>query len=87
VSALSHNPHVRWLGVASGLWATPEDLQEYQKKYAIGIPLLLDESGRLFREFGVNNTPTMIVADASGNITHRIETDQSQKLPQVLQAL
>jgi peroxiredoxin len=87
VSALSHNPHVRWLGVASGLWATPEDLQEYRKKYAVGIPLSLDESGRLFREFGVNNTPTMIVADASGNIIHRIETNQSQTLPQVLQAL
>jgi len=87
VSALSHNPHVRWLGVASGLWSTPEDLQEYRKKYAIGIPLSLDESGGLFREFGVNNTPTMIVADAGGNIIHRIETDQSQTLPQVLQAL
>jgi peroxiredoxin len=87
VSALSHNPRVRWLGVASGLWATPEDLQEYRKKYAIGIPLSLDESGRLFREFGVNNTPTMIVADAGGNIIRRIETDQSQSLPQVLQAL
>jgi thioredoxin-related protein len=62
-------------------------LQEYRKKYAIGIPLSLDESGRLFREFGVNNTPTMIVADASGNIIQRIETDQSQTLPHVLQAL
>jgi peroxiredoxin len=87
VSALSYDPHVRWLGVASGLWATPEDLREYREKYAIGIPLSLDDSGRLFREFGVNNTPTMIVADVSGIIIHRIETDQSQTLPQVLQGL
>ena len=85
VSALSHSTDVRWLGVASGLWATQEDLLDYQKKYQIGIPLSLDESGVLFREFGVNNTPTMIVADAKGNITHRIETDKAQTLPQVLQ--
>ena len=84
VNALSRNPDVRWLGVASGLWVTPEDLLEYQKKYQIGIPLSLDESGELFREFGVNNTPTMIVADAKGNIIHRVETDKSQTLPQVL---
>jgi peroxiredoxin len=84
VSALSHNTDVRWLGVASGLWVTPEDLLEYQKKYQIGIPLSLDESGKLFREFGVNDTPIMIVADAKGNIIHRIETDRAQTLPQVL---
>jgi hypothetical protein len=35
----------------------------------------------------VNNTPVMIVADAKGTIIHRIETDQSQTLPQVLQGL
>jgi peroxiredoxin len=87
VNSLSRNPHVRWLGVASGLWATPEDLQDYRKKYAIGIPLSLDESGEMFREFGVNNTPVMIVADAKGTIIHRIDTDQSQTLSQVLQGL
>src|ERR1700675_3407082 len=87
VNALSRNPDVRWLGVASGLWVPPEDLLEYQKKYQIGIPLSLDESGELFREFGVNNTPTMIVVDAKGNIIHRIETNESQTLPQVLQGL
>jgi peroxiredoxin len=87
VNSLSRNPHVRWLGVASGLWATSEDLQDYQKKYAIGIPLSLDESGKMFREFGVNNTPVMIVADAKGIIIQRIETDKSQTLQQVLQGL
>jgi len=87
VNSLSRNPHVRWLGVASGLWATSEDLQDYQKKYAIGIPLSLDESGKMFREFGVNNTPVMIVADAKGTIIQRIETDKSQTLQQVLQGL
>ena len=87
VTALSHDHHVRWLGVASGLWATPEDLQEYRTKYQVGIPLTLDESGTLFREFGVTNTPTMIVADAKGKIVRSLEAGQTNTLPQALRGL
>jgi peroxiredoxin len=85
VAALSHDPRVRWLGVASGLWATPEDLQEYQTKYKVDIPLTLDQSGSLFREFAVNNTPTIIVSDATGKIVHRVGPDEARTLQQVLQ--
>ncbi len=87
VTALSHNHHVRWLGVASGLWATPEDLQEYRTKYKVGIPLTLDESGTLFREFGVSNTPTMIVANADGKIVRRIEAVNARTLTQAIRGL
>jgi peroxiredoxin len=87
VSALSRSRHVRWLGVASGLWATPQDLRRYRTKYQVDIPLTLDESGRLLREFGVNNTPTIIVVDAQGKIIRRLEPGETANLPQVLQAL
>lgn len=87
VSALYRNAGVRWLGVASGLWVTPGDLREYQQKYQINIPFTLDESGALFREFSVSNTPTIIVADAQGNIIHRMEAGQVQTLPEALQGL
>jgi peroxiredoxin len=63
----------RWLGVASGLWATPPDLREYRLKYHVNIPLTLDDSGALFRAFNVNEVPVVLVADASGRIVHRIE--------------
>jgi peroxiredoxin len=87
VSALSRSSHVRWLGISSGLWATPQDLRQYRIKYQVDIPLTLDESGRLLREFGVNNTPTIIVVDAQGKIIRRIEPGEAATLPQVLQAL
>jgi peroxiredoxin len=87
VTALSHNLHLRWLGVASGLWATPKDLQEYRTKYNVGIPLTLDESGTLFREFGVSNTPTIIVADAQGSIVRRVESGEAGTLRQALRGL
>jgi peroxiredoxin len=84
VTALSHDNHVRWLGIASGLWATPRDLRQYRTKYQVDIPLTLDESGTLLREFGVNNTPTIIVVDAQGKIVRRVEPGEAATLPQVL---
>ncbi len=65
--------NARWLGVASGLWATPPDLREYRLKYHVNIPLALDESGALFRAFNVNAVPVVLVADGSGRIVRRIE--------------
>lgn len=69
---LAHNPHIRVLGVASGLWATRDDLTDYRKRYGVTIPLTLDESGELFRGFRVNAVPTLVAADARGRITRRI---------------
>ncbi len=73
IGALSADPHIRWLGIASGLWANRDDLQEYRVKYQVRIPLTLDESGREFRAFRVNDVPTILVADASGKILRRID--------------
>jgi hypothetical protein len=73
VSALAASPAARWLGIASGLWATPEDVRDYEHQYGIHIPLSLDESGTLFRAFNVSQVPTAVVADGSGRIIRRIE--------------
>ncbi len=72
VNELADDRRVRWLGVASGLWATPEDLREYRRKYGIQIPLSLDESGALFRAFRVTEVPAAVFADRSGRIVRRI---------------
>jgi thiol-disulfide isomerase/thioredoxin len=87
VTALAHNKHLRWLGVASGLWATAGDLQDYRAKFKVNIPLTLDDTGALFREFAVNNTPTLVVADAAGKIVRRIEARDARTLSQALQGL
>jgi peroxiredoxin len=62
----------RWLGIASGLWATPDDLREYRSKYGVHIALSLDESGALFRAFKVTEVPAALVADGSGRIIRKI---------------
>ncbi len=87
VETLRTDHHVRWLGVASGLWATPEDLQAYRVRYKVTIPLTLDESGALFREFRVTNTPTLIVADSQGKIVRRVDSGAGGTLEQALQDL
>lgn len=74
VTSLAHRgAGVRWLGVASGLWSTPEELREYETQHAQGIPLTMDESGEWFRAFDVTRVPTILIADASGKIVRRVE--------------
>ena len=70
---MTGDPRVRWLGIASGLWANPDDLREYRAKYQVTIPLTLDASGEVFRAFRVNDVPTVLIADAGGRIVRRIE--------------
>jgi thiol-disulfide isomerase/thioredoxin len=64
---------LRWLGVASGLWAARDDLLDYKKTYRVEIPLTLDASGTLFRSFRVMHVPTVLLVDAQGRVTRRIE--------------
>jgi len=66
------DPGLRWLGIASGLWASPEDLTSYREQYHVTIPLTLDASGRLFREFRVMTVPTLVLIDAHGRIVQRV---------------
>jgi peroxiredoxin len=63
----------RWLGIAYGLWATPEELREYGQHYGVHIPLSLDASGALFHAFNVNQVPVAFVVDGSGRIVRRID--------------
>jgi thiol-disulfide isomerase/thioredoxin len=72
-TALSKDPRVRWLGIASGLWANSGDLRQYRKENAVTIPLTLDASGEIFRAFRVNDVPTVLIADAGGRIVRRID--------------
>jgi hypothetical protein len=69
---------VRWLGIASGLWANSEDLRQYRAENKIAIPLTLDASGQVFRAFRVNNVPTVLIADAGGRLVRRIEGNAAQ---------
>lgn len=78
VNTLAGDPRVRWIGVASGLWANSDDLREYRTQYKVAIPLTLDSSGETFRVFRVNDVPTILIADASGRIMRRMEGNATQ---------
>jgi thiol-disulfide isomerase/thioredoxin len=77
-TALAADPRVRWLGIASGLWANSEDLRKYRAENKLTIPLTLDASGDVFRAFRVNDVPTVLIADAGGRIVRRIEGSAAQ---------
>lgn len=63
---------VHWLGVASGLWASVEDLRAYRNDPGTSAPLTLDETGRLFRAFDVHEIPTVVVLDRHGRIVRKL---------------
>ena len=73
VASLSATPGVRWLGIASGLWAERADVEAWRRKHAVAIPLALDTDGALFRRFGVMHVPTVLLADAQGRIVRRLD--------------
>ncbi len=73
ISALAGDPRIRWLGIASGLWANTEDLRKYRAENKVTIPLTLDSSGEIFRTFRVNDVPTVLIADTGGRIVRRLD--------------
>lgn len=74
VEALARtHTRVRWLGVASGLWATEGRLREYRAQHDIRIPLTLDATGEWFRSFAVRSVPTLLIADNGGVLVERVE--------------
>ncbi|MBV8854323.1 MAG: hypothetical protein JOY91_13015, partial [Sinobacteraceae bacterium] len=83
---LARAGQLRWVAIASGLWATHEDLTRYRETKHVTIPLALDESGSLFREFAVKDVPSFIVISATGTLRGRTE-EVSDNLGQRLQSL
>jgi peroxiredoxin len=77
---------LRWVGINSGLWTMPGDLQSYARQYGTSLPLALDTDSHLFRAFDITSAPTVIVTDASGSIVKRIE-GYDPALNEVLSAL
>lgn len=73
VDQLAKRDRARWLGIASGIWASKDDVLDYKKKYSVAIPITLDESGELFRSFRVMNVPTLVIVDGQGRVAQWIE--------------
>jgi thiol-disulfide isomerase/thioredoxin len=87
VAALATDQRVRWIGIASGLWANADELRKYQSENKVQIPLTLDESGSLFRAFRVTDVPTVLIADANGKVKERVNTDDPEALRKAISSL
>jgi peroxiredoxin len=75
-SLAKQHPDVRWLGVASGLWSSQDELSAYAAKYKVTIPLTMDASSAMFNSFHVRSVPTIIAINGSGQIASRIEGNE-----------
>jgi thiol-disulfide isomerase/thioredoxin len=62
---------VRWIGAAAGLWATGQDLAQYQSQHPMPMPVALDETGGFFRSFRVADVPSFVVLDRAGRVIAR----------------
>ncbi|HET9399075.1 MAG TPA: TlpA disulfide reductase family protein [Sphingomicrobium sp.] len=72
VNQLAKSGGPRFVGISSGLWSSAKDLADYRASKGLVIPVHLDADGRLFRSFGVQEVPTLIVIDATGRVARRI---------------
>ena len=86
INNLAPRSDARWLGIASGLWASAKDLADYQRDPGTPLPLTLDASGRLFSAFGVRDVPTVVLLDAQGRITAKLGP-KDRGLEEALRAL
>ena len=74
--ALGRDRSVRWVGIASGLWASEQDLRDYRNEHGIPVPMTLDRDGALFRRFDIHRVPAVIVVDADGKIVRQVDVDE-----------
>jgi thiol-disulfide isomerase/thioredoxin len=71
VERLASRTDATWIGVASGLWATDDDVRRYRAESKVGIPVALDADGDLFRRFGIRDVPALVVVDPTGRVAAR----------------
>ncbi|MDG9669531.1 redoxin domain-containing protein [Hahella sp. CR1] len=65
----SKSTDVQWVTVSSNLWTSAADLKDYRKSYAAIPPIVFDDDGELFKQFGVNQIPTITVIEPNGVIS------------------
>jgi peroxiredoxin len=58
-----------WVTISTNLWSSVAELQDYRKSYQTTLPIVFDEKGELFKLFGVNQVPTIILIDETGKVS------------------
>ncbi|ABC30088.1 Thiol-disulfide isomerase and thioredoxins [Hahella chejuensis KCTC 2396] len=65
----SKQSDVQWVTVSTNLWSSPADLKDYRANYGASMPIVFDEDGKLFKQFGVNQVPTIAVIEPDGIVS------------------
>ena len=53
-------PELNWVVIASNLWTSEKDLDDYAKNYSVKTPIVIDRSNSTFLKFGVKNFPEWV---------------------------
>lgn len=71
LSAAHDAGNERWIAVAFGVWTSGDDVKKFRERNHVAVPLALDESGDIFRRFGVHNVPVVVELDRDGRVVSR----------------
>ena len=61
---------MRFLGINVGVNDSAKKAARYVKKYKVKYPIVFDEGSKVTRSFGVQGTPTIIIADREGIVRY-----------------
>lgn len=54
--------------VGVNIWESPKDAREFAKQYRLSFPLVADEAGLVYIEYGVQGLPTAFFVEAGGRV-------------------
>jgi quercetin dioxygenase-like cupin family protein/thiol-disulfide isomerase/thioredoxin len=76
----------RWVTISSRVWSTPEDVAKYRTRYGVPHDVALDATGGIFRDYQINEAPTVLIVDGKGVVQQRF-TGATPALATALAAL
>lgn len=59
---------IDWVTISTNVWSSVPELEEYKKSYQTTLPIVFDQSGDIFKRFGVNQIPTIVLINKNGEI-------------------
>ncbi|MFU6992100.1 redoxin family protein [Pseudomonas paraeruginosa] len=83
---LSANSAVRWSGVVTHLWTSPQALADYRQQTRQQQPFVIDSEGKAFRLFGIHRFPAVALVDAQGRLQRVVGPDDND-LEQAIEEL
>lgn len=75
IAAEFSNDSVAFFGVHASKWFTAEEVEEYQLKYGLDFPMLLDDGNKLAKVLGATVTPEVFVLNSKSQVLYSGKID------------